>query len=205
VALASALVVAAPVLAGAAHADDPVATVTDSADEGVAVANDLLAGCTPVVSEWQSDAFTMTPYMRGASTWYKEISGATAVVNCSTAYRVRSRIIDTSVPPFVPYAGGWSTDYYTGKRPHGDARNDVPYFGPDAPGVRPVGNITVHVELARKVGRRTYLPVANGCIEFNYVAEPSIGFIYGTIGGACEFDAAFALLDAKDSVTTGDE
>jgi hypothetical protein len=78
---------------------------------------------------------------------------------------------------------------------------DVPYVGPDAPVLRPFGQVTVHVEVFKKLSTGRYGKIYNGCMEWRYVIVPpaSVTVTDPSFQGACAYDAAFLAADTADA------
>lgn len=205
-----------------AHADPVVDLATDTIASGVDAALDLQRGCTPIVTSWTpyalngttptTYALVMTPHIKNTSTWYLENGGAIAHLSCTASVMIRARVSDVSTGvAFRTYRGSYTPTFVTSKDPRDTGTNDVPYFGPDAPVLRPYGQVTVHVEVFRKVSTGRYAALRSGCTEFHYLVQPAASFqqtdavaTYDS-QGACAYDAPYLVLDAyADSGAQGD-
>ena len=50
----------------------------------------------------------------------------------------------------------------------------MPYIGPDAPGVRPFGTITAHMEVWAKLSTGRYAKIPDHCTEVYYLFESNV-------------------------------
>lgn len=208
VALASALTTAAALAAPAAHADEPVpapvevttddaptASIGEAVDDTLATTTDVLdgaaAGCLPYVHSWQHIWKTPTRYTTAnGSVWYRESGGATPRIICPGTVRLTAYVMDeTATSPVVwhTYRGKTAEVFSSGAYPSIIASVDVPYTGWDAADVlvvgdtplpRPYGQVTVRVEVERRLSTGRYSMLPNGCMEFYYLIQPEAGFAY---------------------------
>lgn len=205
-AVVAAIAVASPLAATPANAEDPVTTAVELTEDTSALAVDsvldLARGCTPVVTSWSPLPFTYTPFIRNNSTWYREVGGGVAHLNCTVPVKIQARLVDVSAPPFIPYRGGAVPTYVTSKNPQDSGSLEVPYVGPDAPILRPYGQVTVRVEVFRKLSTGRYAKVYNGCNEWHYVISPpaSLTVTDPTSQSACA-NGTYELFDAADAVS----
>lgn len=211
-ALTTALAAAAPLAAPAAHADDPVTTGIDLANDTVAIgtdtATDLLAGCVPTVTSWTPIWNQPVANIAGTtgSTYYREVGGGTAHLNCSIPVKIIARVMDDAAPlspaPFRIYTSPPSPTYVTSRDPSDTATVNVPYYGPDAPVLRPYGHITVQVQVYRKLSTGRYAQIRYGCMEWEYLIQPAaaLGATDPRTEGACAYDPMFLTSDTIDSI-----
>lgn len=206
--LATALAVAVPVLAAPAAADDALTTAVLLGEDTLALGGDTLAdvarGCTPYVRSWTPKPLKPEPFIRNNSTWYKITGGGTAHMSCSASMKVMTRLIDVSVPPLFPTViGRYSTAFVTSANPGGTGLVEVPYVGPDAGGIRPFGQITVRVEVYRRLSTGRYAQVHYGCMEWSYVMQPAMSLTVSDPSpqGGCKYGAALLAVDTADGVT----
>jgi hypothetical protein len=204
--LTGALLVATSTVAGA---EEPVVltgvhTVDDMAALGTDTALSALSGCSPVVENWDPE-FRSEPVIENGSTYYAEVGGGWADLSCAATVTAVTRILNDVVPLTpVPYRSYYATsvDTMSGTRVGGTATIEVPYFGPDAVGLRPFGHITVQVQLYQELSTDRYAVIPNACMEWQYVVQP--GFAVNVHDprhqGACASDAMFASASALDSI-----
>lgn len=205
-ALAIAIAITTPPAAAPAHAEDPVTAAVELGEDTTALAVesalDVARGCTPIVTRWSPLPFNYAPFIRNNSTWYREVGGGIAHLNCTIPVRIQARLIDASAPPFLPYRGPVSPAYMTSKNPQDTGVVEAPYVGPDAPVLRPFGQITVRVEVFRKLSTGRYAKIYNGCNEWHYVISPpaSLTVTDPTSQSACA-NGTYELFDAADMVS----
>lgn len=231
VSVTAALSMAATLAVPAAHADDvpaviqtgggdgTTATTADLTDDSLATVTDSLdtvaRGCVPYVYEWDSIWKDPARYTTAnGSVWYRETGGASPRIICPAAVRLRAWIMDETVPNgervWDTYISRIEQKFSTSATPSIVASVDVPYEGIDAPGVRPYGQVTGHVEVHRRLSTGRYEMLRNGCVEFYLLHQPSIGLTqsdptknegYGF--GPCPSTAKVALYDADDNIGVG--
>ena len=200
-AVATALATAVP-LAVPAHAEDVVPLAEDTVTFGLDTLYDAAKGCTPYVTTWSPTTMSATPFIRNSSTWYKIVGGGTAHLSCPASVKIVARVSDAAPEPWKLYVGEKSPTYTTSTRPTDTGYVNVPYVGPDAPVLRPAGQITVHVEVFRKLSTTRYAPVYFGCFEWTYVMQPaaSLTVTDPTGVGFCKYDGAYAAQDFIDGL-----
>ncbi len=183
-----------------AHADDLSDAINDGIAEVTDTATDLLAGCSPAVTNWTPLWETPTAFIRNNSTWYREKAGGIAHLSCKASVKMVVRVVDDSVPPFAIYQDRPTTTFVTNKDPAATDTNEVPYFGPDAPVLRPYGHITVHVEVFRKLSTGRYSKIRFGCMEFVYIFVAATGSVVtdNRESGACTYDAVLIADEAVE-------
>jgi hypothetical protein len=200
--IASAFALAGTLLLNGAANADPTTDLVDDLATTVTDTATSAPYCPQYIKSWVPIWNQPTPFIRNGSTWYREVGGAAANLNCAERVQVRARVLDSAPYPFGPYKGGRYDTPYTGKSPSGTGSVDVPYYGPDAPVIRPAGQITVHVEIWRYLSNGRLAPVQEGCMEYYYIIQPAASLTLTDprpLGqGACAFDAAFLALDAID-------
>ena len=203
--------------------------VAEALDDGVATTIDALdtvaKGCVPYVYEWThivNDPVRL-PTKANGSIWYRESGGAKARIICPVAVRLSAYVMDeTTTSPIVwpTVVGKVGEVFSSAPTPSVVALADVPYEGLDAtdgpviggtvPGIRPYGQITVHVEVHRRLSTARYSPITNGCVEFYYlhqaqlgtfVSDPTRGGGYGF--GPCPATAKIAAFDTLDNIDQG--
>lgn len=197
VAVATALATALPLAAAPAHADDIVPLAEDVVALGLDTVSDLARGCTPHVREWTATPFSSTAFVRNNSVWYKHASGGTAKLSCPASVKAVTRLSDFSAPGYPWARGPKTTTYATGSSITGNSWVEAPYVGPDAPILRPYGEVTVHVEVFRKLSTGRYAPVYFGCMEWTYLVQPaaSLTVTDPRNQGLCKYDGLYTALD----------
>ena len=207
VAVAAALTATVPLVTAPAQAQDVVPLAEDVAALGLDTVYDAAKGCTPYVQKWSPTALTPTPFIRNNSTWYRHTGGGTAHLTCPASVKVVTRLSDFSVPPFLPRYGPKRTVFVTSSRPTGSGWVEAPYVGPDAPVLRPYGEITVHVEVFRKLSTGRYAPMYFGCMEWTYIVQPaaSLTVTHPTEQGFCKYDGAYVAADFVEGISQTDE
>ena len=204
------VVLAAALTAPTAHADDPIRTSIELAEDGAATvvdsALDVVRGCTPIVKSWTPKPLTFVPLTPTAngSIYYRETGGGTAHLSCAAPVLIRARISDDSVPAaYRSYRSVYSSLYVTSANPSRSASVAVPYFGPDAPIMRPFGHVVVHVEVFRRLSTGRYGPIRFGCMEWEYLLQPAASIVVDDPRkdqGACRYDAMYAVEDGLDGI-----
>lgn len=190
-----------------AYAEDPLITATelgqDSAALVVDTSTDLLAGCVPIVSSWTPLALNYSPFIKNNSTYYHETGGGIAHLNCPATYKVVARLSDTAPEPWRLRVGPVTPTVVTSRDPQDSSYVDVPYVGPDAPVLRPAGQVTVHVEVYRRLSTGRYAKVYNGCNEWHFVIQPTVPMTVSdpTQQSACAYDAAYLASDTVDGIS----
>lgn len=204
-ALVTALAGCAPLIATPAHAEDPVTTAVELGEDSTALVTDSVAdlarGCTPIVSSWDPVGVTFEPFIRNNSTYYRFTGGGTAHLNCSATYKIQTILSDTAPAPWNLRRGPWARSVQTTKNPSLSGVVEVPYVGPDAPVLRPAGQLTVHVEIYKRLSTTRYAKVYNGCNEWHYIVQPTVPLTVTdpTQQSACAYDGVHVLLDTAEA------
>lgn len=205
-ALTATLAGCAPLIAVPAHAEDPVTTAVELGEDTAALVTDTVAdlarGCTPIVTSWDPIGVSYSPFIKNGSTYYKFTGGGIAHLNCSATYKVEARLSDVAPEPWGLWRGPRTPTVVTTANPKDSSYVDVPYVGPDAPVFRPAGQLTVHVEVFKRLSTGRYAKVYNGCNEWHYVVQPTVPLTLAdpTKQSACAYDAAYLAFDTGDSV-----